>query len=37
MWEDDTSEGRQALEVMLRDEDIVDNGGGVSGGGERVC
>ncbi len=37
MREDDTSERREVLEVMLRDEDIVDNGGGVSGGGERVC
>jgi hypothetical protein len=34
MWEDDTSEGREALEVMLRDEDIVDNGGGVSRSGD---
>jgi hypothetical protein len=37
MREDDTTERREVLEVMLRDEDIVDNGGGVSGGGERVC
>ena len=37
MREDDTTERRQVLEVMLRDEDIVDHGGGVSGGGERVC
>jgi len=36
MWEDDTSEGGEALKVMLRDEDIVDNGGGVSRGGEGV-
>jgi hypothetical protein len=36
MWEDDTSEGGETLKVMLRDEDIVDNGGGVSRGGEGV-
>jgi hypothetical protein len=27
----------EVLEVMLGEEDIVDDGGGVSGGGERVC
>ena len=36
MREDDTTERREVLEVMLRDEDIVDNGGGVSRGGEGV-
>ena len=36
MWEDDTPEGRETLEVMLREEDIVDNGGGVRRGGEGV-
>ena len=37
LCEDDASEGGEALEVMLRNEDIVDDGGGVSGGGEGVC
>ena len=37
MRKDDTSERREVLEVVLGDEDIVDNGGGVKGGGERVC
>ena len=37
MWEDDTSEGRETLEVMLRDEDIVDNGGGVGKCREGGC
>ena len=36
MWEDDTTEGGETLEVMLGEEDIVDDGGGVSRGGEGV-
>jgi hypothetical protein len=30
MWEDDTTEGGEVLEVVLREENIVDDGGGVS-------